>query len=225
MQQVCNKTLKLSGVAKLVLGGVVLGVLAGRVEALSYRYVTDVAPGSSVPAGTVINVYLEEILGSGETSVIAAEGGLFGAGFGVKYNSTSPGSLSLISVSPNVVDFDGPSSLLDNSTATQRGVIESVAETRSTGPVPSFYRTDSGLTYNRLLLGTVQLDSSLTGGIAVFTLGAFSDYVGNITTFAGTDLDSQVATTDFAVIGTVPEPTGAGLAFVAVGALGLKRRR
>jgi hypothetical protein len=225
MQQIGKRTPRVAALTRCGIASLVAAVAAmlsaGRANAITYQFVTTVPAGTSVPAGTAVSVYLQEGLASGETSLISAENGLFGVGFGVSY-VTSPGSLSLISISPNSTAFDGGFSTGNNVSATQMGLLEYVAST-TTGASLSFYQTQNGITYNRLLLGSVTLDTSLVGFPAVFQIGPFDNNTGNVVTMAGTELDSLITPTNFGVFGAVPEPTG--LALLALPAMGLRRRR
>lgn len=185
---------------------------------VAYRYEAQAASVPFVPGGpTVIEIYLRETrLGAGLT--LADRGGLFGAGFGVRY--AGGGQLPILSIAGNPSLFSGFTAV--ELTATTATFLQAVPITATTGAVPDA----SG----RLLLGQVTLGPTASALPVAFEVWRRDGLGGNTLAFDGTDLDfngpgvlGAVVPSPVLVYATIPEPAMLGL-LVPASAL-LARRR
>lgn len=144
---------------------------AGASAAIMYSYVTDQTSYSTTPGGSVTAiVYLEE--SGAVSSLIALDGGLFGAGFSVTRASTglpaNPSAINTIagSVTSNGSNFSGGSFTIANgaSASFSRG-LDAGNVSASSGPTPT-----SGL----IEIGSITVTGGTSAGTTNFTLGNYN---------------------------------------------------
>src|SRR5262249_7813552 len=138
---------------------------------ITYQYVTD-ATNYNVAAGTNItaNVYLQETVTGSDTSFIAAQNGLFSAGFGTQQTGTVPTGASTIStITPNTqtdpAGFQGPAS--QNVSSTKGYQLETTSVSATGGPsgttTGGSVTTGGGTTTTKVFLGTITLTAGSLG--------------------------------------------------------------
>jgi hypothetical protein len=214
----------------LLMSLVVLGGwLEGRARAsISYQYVTDATNYNAV-AGTNVtaNVYLEETVTGSDTSFIAAQHGLFNAGFGTKQTGTVPTGASTISqITPNTqtepAGFQGPTS--QSVSATRGWQLEgtSLGDTTA-GPsgttAGGSVTTVGGTTTTKVFLGTITLTAGTLGTTTTFTIQSKRTLQndpgdGNTLTFnGGFDLDKDSSGQGAPVTWTGADAVGANNTF------------
>jgi hypothetical protein len=194
--------------------------------------------------GDVINVpiYLRETLTNGSTSVINADGGLYGASVALtRMTSGLPADPSgfvgtAASVLLNKVNFDGNSAVAGvngqgSPSATDVSLTEAIG---NSSPGVQTGNTGGGAVpgvANQVYLGTVQI--TVGSGTTTFALKEYNTGGGNtITNNNFYDLDVDNASPAFTGVGTrtttftvsVPEPTSLGFV-MGGGMLALARRR
>ena len=190
----------------------------------SYSYVTgqtayNVTPGQLV----TVPVYLKET----GTSLIASDGGLFGAGFSISEPVVTLNGSTLTGIGGNATTF--PGGLSGNSPSNNATFLAEDSGTNinaTSGPVPD----SNGL----IAIGTVSFTGGAAGSVTDFTLANYSapkTTGGNTLTFDSSyDLDltstspayvgaaSNPTTLVVTVAGGIPTPEPTGCAIVLVGA-------
>jgi predicted outer membrane repeat protein len=137
-------------------------------SAQSYQYVTN-ASSYAAPAGSsiTVGVYLKEV----GSTLIADEGGLFGAGFAVQTKGTYPRNGSIITGTEANYDGFGADSGWDRWNVAADGrsaaLVESVGLTGDLCPVPDA----DGLIY----LGSVTITVGARGTVTRYQVGSFAD--------------------------------------------------
>lgn len=210
-----------------------LGTRAQAAPTYSYFYVAGQA-SYSVPVDTDVEVrlYLQEV-SADSTSMLAAEGGVWGAGFRVALNNLPSDPATITSISGNAGTppggFDG-GSIGPAPTSTAAAIVE------YTSSVAGVMAGSQENGVSELYLGTVTIHTgSSVGQTTEFTVNPYALDSGNTYTNASNyDLDNNLdggdysnlyasaAATMFAVT-TTPEP--ATVALLTLGALRLLRRR
>lgn len=197
-----------------------------------YSYVAGAPNYNASVGGTVtVPIYLKETITAPSTSVINADGGLFGAGFSVNRNSGGTASLTAIADSVATTFAGGFSTPAAGNGAARQALAESYGLTATTGT-----NVDAN---GEVLLGSVNI--LVTSGVSTFTVAwdkypTVSGTDGDLTTTATNayNLDKTSANpaftgadnnpTTFTVTGAAaPEPASLGL--LALGAMGLLARR
>jgi hypothetical protein len=136
-----------------------------------YSLVTDQTTYTAAAnASVTVNVYLKETLSGTSTSLITADGGLFGGGFEVTAVS---GSDTLTGSSADTALFGGPVTYKSSNSTTQQAVIEGVSNSATAG-VP--------VTNGEILLGTVTVKAGASGN----TTYAVTSYNGPTSTQVNT---------------------------------------
>jgi hypothetical protein len=227
------------------LGGLACSLNAARASTTySYFYISGQTSYTGINPGSPINVplYLQEVNSDASAnSLLTSEDGLFAAGVGVAFSSSSGGTATTITgVSPNsgspTTGFDD---ILDeSSTGSSAAVLEQLNFSDSDG-VAAGPQTNG---VSDVFLGTLTLQASSTPGqTTTFTIGAYDPSNGNTVTFdSGYDLDnnadplnpsgaadlySSAAPTDFSVTtSSVPEPASLSM-LMASGLMLLRGRR
>jgi hypothetical protein len=185
-----------------------LGAAQARAS-VTYQYVTDqTSYTASTGTQVTVDVFLQEVLTGTSTSIITAEGGLFGAGFLVSQSAGQTGNLSTItttSMKPNLNAVTGGTppgfgtagqNSASPTTTTQIGELEN-AGTAATGPTPTNITSVNGTTLattipNAILLGQFTITAGGAGTTTTYQVQSynhFSGATGNTLTEAGTDLD------------------------------------
>jgi hypothetical protein len=197
---------------------------------VSYRYMTDTPAVTLAPLQTAgVNVFLEETVSGGSTSLLAAEHGIVGAGFQTTGFSNLAHPSSVQSITSNAAAFSGPAST-GTTGANNLFLMEAVNFPDAIGALGS---ATGGIT--RVLLGTIHIQAGADAGRTMFSLAGYQD---NTLTFtSGYDLDVSQGTApaytgtsfnvpptpDFSVTVILPEP--GSLALLGTGAIVLMRRR
>ncbi len=215
---------------------------------VDYRYVADQTSYAGLPGSLVtVNLYLQETVTAGSTSLIFDGGGLFGAAVVVTRINT--GDAAIYGSSPVDNDFKiapntaaspigfGPVPTIVSqapATASQSGLIVNADVPGNGADGPKF--TDGGPDVRKILLGTL----NITVGSKT-TVFAVSDYgpTNATVTQMGTDLDVSASTHTgasepvagiftFRVVNVIPEPTSmalCGLLACGMSYAGYRRRK
>jgi hypothetical protein len=184
---------------------------------ISYQYVVadssfnNVSNVSVASGATVtVNLYLQETVTGTDSSLIASENGLFGAGVFVTKSGTT-GDSTVSSIAGNTATepagFQGP--LSSGTTTTSAHLLESTSTSDTTGG-PSGTTTGgnvstvNGTTTTDVLLGTLTLKGGSVGSTTTYTVESYKNFSGgdgNTLTFTNID--------DLDVTNTNPAYTGA----------------
>jgi hypothetical protein len=191
------------------------GLASGARADITYEYVTDQTTYTAANPGDTVTVtlYLQETATKGSQSLIAAEGGLSGAGVAVAQSKVSPSGASATTISAinpnNSAEPDGfTGNGKSGATAANAFLSEFVSNgfTGSTGPSGTTkggsVTTTGSTTVTDVLLGTLTLKAGDTGSTTTFTVlslknssgNSFSGHDGNTLTFTNfNDLDPNSA--------------------------------
>jgi hypothetical protein len=185
---------------------------------ISYQYITDQTNyNAAAGASVTVNIYLQETLNNGSTSLIAADTGMFGAGVAVQQTkgpgSSAAAAISSISVNNSTIGAGGgfgsngavannnpKSTAFDqtntSSDGTNAGLIESIAIGTANGPTTDGSTSTST---GKILLGTLTVTAGASG-TTTYSVTSFANSQnalatkfgeGNtITNGVGYDLDS-----------------------------------
>ena len=179
---------------------------------ITYQYVVadsnfnNVSNVSVDPGATVtVNLYLQEKVTGSDSSLIASEGGLFGAGvFVTKSGTTGDSTVSAITANTATepAGFQGAVASGVNSTNTNAHLLESTSVTDTTGG-PSGTTTGgnvstvNGVTTTDVLLGTVTLKGGSAGSTTTYTVESYKNFSGgdgntlSFTNFDDLDVDNN----------------------------------
>jgi hypothetical protein len=147
---------------------------------ITYQYVTDTTAYAVNPGATVnVNVYLQETVTGTSSSLIAAETGLFSAGFYLTQSGQVPTNPTIITaMTPNTqgqpAGFSGGVANAPKFTGSQGALTEGLPVTY-TGPGPSG-STQGGSVANgitRVFLGTVTLTAGDPGTTTTFSVESY----------------------------------------------------
>jgi hypothetical protein len=173
------------------LSSICILLAAARANAnISYEYVTDaVSNGGTIIAtpgqNIAVNIYLQETLTGSSTSLIAADGGLFGFGVALAQSSGSGSVINASAGSVNSSLFSGPSDITPNSghTASQT-FTGAIGISSATGPNPD--------ATGKILLASADIIAGSAGTTTTFQLQSLSgNQAGNtFTVNNGYNLDS-----------------------------------
>ncbi len=237
---------------------IMLALICGLIPAgaasagISYSYVTGTSSAvqsnfSATPGGPAltVDVYLQEVLTGGSTSLIHADGGLYNAA--VKQSTFSGTTATITAAALNTANFN-PN--LGNTNG--NNILDQTNLSPAFASGPSFSVVNGNTTNNLYLLGTLTVAPGTSTGATQFNLTAYNGAGGGDTTTYGNpgpgyyDLDisngsqgnpSATYTGAFAnsptsftvTVAAVPEPgsmilTGLAGLFVGLG-IWLRRRR
>jgi hypothetical protein len=227
---------------RLVIAALAFGISAFSTRSASaditYQYVTD-ASDYQVIAGqsVVVPLYLQETVTGADTSLLAAEDGLFGAGLTVSRvtEPSSPAFFDALDLNPSF-DFGTPVNSTSPGTFTpadnSASLNEAVAEPDGVQAV------DLGGGISRVFLGSVTIQAgNVLQQATAFSVGPNGDTGGNTLTFTNFyDLDITSGSPAFTgalaspaftfTVTAVPEPASLSLLSVAaVAMLGRPARR
>jgi hypothetical protein len=191
---------------------------------INYTYSTDSTTYSAASAGATVtvNIYLNENLSGASSSLIVADGGLFGAGFYVNAISGNASTITTISGNQNASAPGSASDGFTNQSNVVKGIaanslsaslIEGAGTSQSSGPI------GAALSGGRqILLGSLTITAGAAGSSTTYSLltlkNAPSSIVpnsggnnGNTIDFNGNDMD--VSSTNPAYTGAnSTQPTG-----------------
>jgi hypothetical protein len=198
-------------IAILLLAG--WACLAGSAHAdITYQYVTDQTTYSAVNAGDTVTVqlFLQETLTNGSTSIINTDNGMFGAGVGINQSGTIPANATKATdINFNnaaitaggfgaVNSFDLKNTASDGSNT---ALSESIGLGQPSGPQATLFSNSGGTIVNRVLLGTATLQAGAVGTSTTFQITSLfnspNSSLGNgnegntLTVNSGFDLDSD----------------------------------
>ena len=188
--------------------------------AVSYSYETDAPSYDASSGAAMVNVYLHETLTSGSTSLLTAEGGIYGGGFRIDLLSGGGVKLNAFAANPALTG-SGSASISD----TVMSALATIPLGAPSGPTAD----GSG----RILLGSVTL---IPGGggtsPATFALERIDNLGGNTLTYTNNyDLDFDSASPAFlgatgqaTFTVAVPEPGHVALFAMAGMLLGSRRK-
>jgi hypothetical protein len=163
-----------------------------------YQYVTDSPNGSyttATPGSTIdVKVYLKETVTGSDTSLITADGGLFGAGMTLVRSATglpsNPSSFitDATGFTFNLTDFGGPTKFTGadgqgNPAATGVAFLTAVSPSNPNGV--ALGNTGGGASSsipNEVYLGTVHLLAGTANGTTTFTMRVHDNGFGNTIT-------------------------------------------
>ncbi len=187
-----------------------VGIVLNVTPSVIYSYVTDKTAYTVSAGGTItVEVFLKETLIGGATSLIAADGGLFGAGFSV---ARASGSAALGGIAGSVVSngsnfAGGGFAAKPGASASFMAGADYVGISATQGAMPNA-KDSNGIT-DLIEIGTVTI-SAATAGISNFTLANFrapASAGGYTQTFnTGYDLDLNGAAGGFAFTGASANP-------------------
>jgi hypothetical protein len=216
---------------------------------ISYQYVTDQATYNATPGQTVtVNLYLQEVLTGGSTSLINSDGGLYGAGVGIQFSKSTTSRSSVPTDIQTNLSPIGPGGgfgtgggILNQTDLSMSNhnaaLVEAVGATASQGPT-----VDAN---GRILLGTATIVAGSLNTTSTFTITSFANSDNKLAKLLGEghtlslnnqfDLDSDNnapnggaayqgandVTLSFSVHVIVPEPGSLALGFAAAGACGV----
>jgi hypothetical protein len=214
-----------------LLGMAAVAVSASTARAdVSYLYVADVASGTGAAGSTVtVNIYLQETVSKG-SSYIAAEGGLFAAGYQINRTAGD----GFVSAQAGQI---GPGQSFAGGFATPTGAANSstslwrLVESGASNPATSLGTVSGNIT--KVLLGTETFQVGTMN--STFTIGKKTSGTNTTTETSQTNLDidnaslgitgvdSNVTTVTINVqtIGTVPEPSSMALCGLAGCSMGI----
>jgi hypothetical protein len=135
--------------------------------AIVYQYVTPLTSYTTASnVSLAVNIYLDEILSGGSTSLITSDGGLYGAGFSVTQtnNTSSPALTALTGSTTTGAPFANGSYKTGITATNELAGSENVANGTTSGPTPT-----AGL----ILLGTVTITPTSAGTYS-FSLANYS---------------------------------------------------
>jgi hypothetical protein len=189
--------------------------------AVTFSYSFDqssyaVAPGAAV----LVPVYLTETTTDGSTSLLASEGGLFGAGVSLSRDSAPSHPALITLVDDNEIDFNDTFFGNETSRADDLGIIYERADLDNTIGVLGMNLGDGR---RHVLLGSFTIQAGdLPGQFTVFTARDYYVFDDTVTwNLPSLVLDSRIASASVTIT-TVPEPWQ--FPWLAVAALVWRRR-
>jgi hypothetical protein len=189
--------------------------------AVTFSFSFDQSSYAVTPdAAVLVPVYLTETTADGSISLLASEGGLFGAGVSLSRDSAPSHPALITLVEDNAVDFNDTFFGNDTSWADDLGIIYERVDFDNTIGVLG---TNLGNGRRRVLLGSFTIRAGdLPGQSTVFTASDYPAYDDTVTwNLPSKVLDSRIASASV-IIATVPEPWQ--FPWLAVAALVWRRR-
>ena len=202
-----------------------------------YSYVTDASSYSANPGTSFqVHIFLKEVLGAGDTSVIASDSGLFGAGFDVQAAPSQTNAATLTAITGDSNNFSGGFVADSANTSSNERGDNIIFASSTTGPVP---------TMGLISIGYVTISpSSVAGTTTQFRLGAYqpgsNGYTDTVKTFynldttntspaytgtAGTLANPVAYDTIFSVTSVAPEPVSSAAVVAGLALLKLRPSR